>query len=228
MDLGTSFSFLFQDEEWVKKLLIGSLLVFLGFITFGILLLPVIGWAMEIGRRVIAGEEEPLPDWTDFGTLFVNGLKAFAALLVWSLPIILVSACLAGLSALAGEQFASPSDAGVFMWFVSACLILISFVYAFVIAALSPALLGKLAEGAPFGEAINPAQAFKLFRANVGGFLLASILGSVIYSILSPLGTLLCLIGVFPAIVYGYAVWAHMIGQAYKQAKEAAPMLAAA
>ena len=81
MDLGLSFTFVFQDEEWVKKLLFGavaSLVVFIGWI-------PLLGWVIEIARRVIRQDPEPLPDWTDLGGLFTLGLKGLVIFIVAAL-----------------------------------------------------------------------------------------------------------------------------------------------
>jgi hypothetical protein len=35
--------------------------------------------------------------------------------------------------------------------------------------------------------------------------------------IIAPLGTIACVIGVFLTMAYGFAVYAHLIGQAYNQ-----------
>mgnify|MGYP000452871902 CR=1 FL=1 len=56
MDIGSSFSYMFKDEDWIKKILIGAVLVLTGI--GGI---AVSGWMLEIIRRV---EEMCLDDFS--------------------------------------------------------------------------------------------------------------------------------------------------------------------
>ncbi len=81
------FSFPFTAEDAGKKLLIGSILVLAGFI---IPILPfffVLGYAAKISKRITAGDGRlVLPEWTDWGTLFKDGVRLFFIYLVYSLP----------------------------------------------------------------------------------------------------------------------------------------------
>ena len=58
MDFGAAFSFMFDDEDWPKKLALASVL---SLTVVGIF--PVLGWGLEVVRRVAKGDPEPLPDW---------------------------------------------------------------------------------------------------------------------------------------------------------------------
>ncbi len=49
MDFGKAFTYAFEDQDWLKKLGIGGLLLLIPI--FGIL--AVMGWTVEITRRVI-------------------------------------------------------------------------------------------------------------------------------------------------------------------------------
>ena len=220
MDIGSSFTFVTQDEEWVKKILIAAVLVLTGIGS-----LAVTGWALEIARRVINDEEETLPEWSEIGQYFISGLKIVAATLVWVLPIILIAGCIGGIGVVGGEQFASGDDAATFILIMYGCMGVLIFLYSILVGLHSPALLGALADGASFSEAINPSRAFQLFRANMGGFVIAWLVSGLAMSVLGMLGTLICFVGVFPATAYGYAVWGHMIGQAYRDAKSLSGMM---
>lgn len=221
MDIGLSFSFPFEDEKWVQKLLIGAVIVLVGIITLGILLLPVVGWGLEIMRRLIRDEHPILPEWQDFGRLFIDGLKLFAVVLVWSLPMIVLSACLGVAAAVAGGG-GVPSGAygsgaqnamSTLISLVSTC---ISLPYGLALSILMPAAMGILADTGDFGRALNPSNAFQLVRANAGTYLLAWFVGAVALVVLQIVGTIACVIGYLPAIAYGTAVVGHLYGQAYR------------
>lgn len=216
MDFGAAFSFVTADEEWVKKLGIASAIALLGVLTFGLAMIPLAGWALAITRRVSEGTEPVLPEWTDFGQLIMDGLKMVAISIIWSLPIIIISACLAGASALFANDDTGTISALISI--VSAC---ISIPYSLLLALLLPASYGHLAYTDDFGASLNPANAFKILRTNVGAYVIVAVVYVFLVPIITSIGALICLIGAFPAIAYTSAVMGHLMGQAYKGAQEA-------
>ncbi len=87
--LAALFSYPFQDADWLKKLGIAALVIAIPLVG------PIVaaGWGLEIMRRVILDDPTPLPDWGDFGTLAVNGLKGAVVQLAYGLPLVLVIGC---------------------------------------------------------------------------------------------------------------------------------------
>ncbi len=84
MEIGKSFSYPFEDNQWISKLGLGAL----------ISLVPILNFAW-IGYTVgeknpIAGEPWPLPDWSDLGKKFMDGLFFAIAMLIYSLPGLLL------------------------------------------------------------------------------------------------------------------------------------------
>src|SRR3990172_6802036 len=221
MDIGAALTFVTQDKDWIKKILIGAVLVLTGIGT-----IPVLGWALEITRRVIRGDAEPLPEWTDFGKFIVDGLKLALGAIVWSLPYIIIAACLGGIgTALANRG--SQSDLGTATTILSVCLGVFALPYFIVYGLLLPCMAGVFAETGSFRAALNPVTAWKLVRANIGGYVIAFLVGDIILSVATFVGTLVCLIGLFPASAYAYAVLGHLYGQAHRKATESMPMQAA-
>ena len=95
MDIGKSFTFTFDDEGWLTKVLMGGLFSLLSIILIGIPF--IVGYFLETLKNVYLGQPRPLPNWGDgMGAMFVKGIKAVVGILVWSLPIILLS-CVLGL-----------------------------------------------------------------------------------------------------------------------------------
>lgn len=224
MDFGAAFSFVTADEDWAKKLGIAAVLSFVGVITFGLAFIPFAGWILAITRRVSQGTEPVLPEWTDFGTLVMDGLKMIVIGVVWSIPIILLSACNAAVSAIIGSQGGDETIITV----VSILTSCISIPYGILQALLLPAAFGHLAFSDKLGEAINPVTAFKVLRENFGGYIITALVWIIVVPIIQSIGLILCVIGVFPAIAYSTAVVGHMMGQAYKGAKDAGFAMASA
>ncbi|MCL5958163.1 MAG: DUF4013 domain-containing protein [Chloroflexi bacterium] len=87
-DLAKAFTYMFEDENWVAKMLLGSVFVLLSFMLIGIPFL--VGYSVETLQNVMAGRTRPLPEWTDLGDKFVKGLFLGLALLIWAIPVLLL------------------------------------------------------------------------------------------------------------------------------------------
>ena len=85
MDFGLALTYQFKDQDWPQKILLASLVslipVFGWFVVFG--------WSLEITRRVILDDPQPLPR-LDFINDFVRGLKGLVLNVVYSLPALVV------------------------------------------------------------------------------------------------------------------------------------------
>ncbi len=211
MDYGKAFTFAFEDEDWIKKIAIGSVLILVGMFT-GILLIPVIGWTVEITRRVINGDPNELPDWSEFGQYFSDGFKLMVIAFVWALPMLLIIGCAAGGAAMMVDQLGEET-AGIIAA-VGGCLGL-PFAFLFL---LLPASQGILADTGSLGQAMNPINAFKVFRGNIGGYLIALVIYTVLGAVLPNIGVIACIVGMFVAFLYQYMVGGHLFGQAYREA----------
>jgi hypothetical protein len=213
MDFGTAFSYAFQDEEWIKKILIGAVLVLTG-----IGMIPVLGWMMEIIRRSKDGDYS-LPEWADFGTLFMDGLKAMAIGLIWSIPAAVIGGCIAGGSVLVGDT--SNDVTYILGWVLVALSSCLALPYSLGMLLLAAPMIGILADTGEFGMALNPANSFKLFRNNIGGYLITLVVQMFGFPILSSIGSIACGVGAFAAMAYGYSILGNLYGQAYAAAKTA-------
>jgi len=84
--------FPFDGERWTNKVLVGAALGF-GAMFFFPLALPVSGYGLRIMRRTAKGEPPSLPEWDDWGTLIVDGLKLFLVSFVYMLPVLVLLCC---------------------------------------------------------------------------------------------------------------------------------------
>jgi hypothetical protein len=208
MDLGLAFTFVFQDKEWVKKILLAAVISLIPVVGQVVLL----GWLIETARRVIREDPVPLPPFTDFGGLLMLGIKAFVVGLVFSLPIIIVAIPYAVVT-----SAVDPQEMSGLITAVSICFSCFALIYSLILAFLYPAAFGVLAASDQIGAALNPGRLFGLIKAAPGAYILA-ILGMIVGSIIASLGVVLCVIGVLATAAYYYPLQGHLFGQAYKAA----------
>lgn len=204
MDIGLALTYVTRDSAWVKKVLIGGIMV----------LIPIIGWfivfgyAVRIVRNVINGVADPLPEWDDFGGDLVRGFMAFIGALVWSIPVIIVSAC--------GSILQSSSDSAQVLGFlVSFCLGLpLNIIWGVFV---TPTIIGRFAVSENLGDMFQVSEVIaQIQRAGIGAYLLYFVL-YIIAGFISVLGLIACFIGVIFTIAYGYYAMSHGMGQLYRR-----------
>lgn len=203
MDYGQAFTFIpSSSKEWINKALMGVAFA-VAIIFLGVGLIGLAGWAVAIARRVIRGEADPLPEWSELSTIIVDGLKLLVLLFAWLIPLWLLS--------IVGAII----DNGV----VSIILWCCSAIYGIPMGLLLVGAIGLLADDRPFAEVFNPMNAYKIVSTNWAGTIIVLIVAGFTSSIASTVGTLLCGIGVFATTPYAYAVAGHLYGQLYREAQ---------
>jgi len=219
MEIGRAFTFAFQDQDWLKKVGIAAI----------VFLIPVIGpivlmgWGLEITRRVINNEQEVLPGWDNFSSYIPKGFQAFVVSLAYALPIILLFICNYAISF--GSIFAASSDDSGMVsniaLVVTLCLSCLVILFAIAAGLLIPAATGNLAATGELGAAFRFNEIIGLVRAALVPYLLEILCVALANMVLAPLGSLICGIGLLVSVAYTTLLGAHLTGQAYKQAKTA-------
>ncbi|MFQ5945606.1 MAG: DUF4013 domain-containing protein, partial [Anaerolineae bacterium] len=196
MDVGKSFTYVFEDEKWISKIVIGGLISLVPIVN-----LAAWGYFLETLRRVAEGEKHPLPDWGEFGDFFVKGLVFFIAIFAYALPAIFLGFCVAIFSAIAGD---GRGAGGLFVIFTLplACLI---FFYALALAVFWPAIAISYASSGQFAGAFAWGWMYRLIRDNLGSYLVAVVM-SWIAGIIASVGVIACFIGVIFTNFWAYLV----------------------
>ncbi len=188
--------FPFRDPKAGQKFLIGSLLSFAQFI---IPILPgivILGYMSQVLRRVTQGSgEATMPEWDNWGELFMDGLKVFGAVFVYSLPMILIVSALyffmfAPLIAIpflaeANGDMAGPAAIFIlitqlFMFLMISVMMVVYVIYII----LLPPMMAHTAAKNEFGAAFQIGKWWKIFRANFSGFVAALIIMIGVYSVM--------------------------------------------
>lgn len=213
MDFGLAFSYVFQDRDWLRKVGIVALISLIPILGQ----LVLIGWSLNITKRVIDRHPEPLPE-VDFGGDLARGFSAFVIGFVYSLPITLFAMIFGILDSVVGGQ--SSSDAVVtIIGILSLCFSLFAIIYGIAMALVIPAAYGNYVAKGSLSAGFALGEVFGLVRANIGAYLIV-LLGSFVAGLIAPIGLILCIVGVVLTYAYGVAIMGHLYGQAYNAASQ--------
>jgi hypothetical protein len=213
MEFGRAFSLPFKDPNWFKKMIINGL----------VMLIPIIGsiclfgWGIEIARRIIKGEpSDTLPE-LDFGGQLATGFKAWVIGLVYAIPLIIFSIPMQVIPLL-GDALGLDADTLSYAVIgISVCCGGLSLIYGILMGFMLPAAIGKYLDTGQLGAAFRVGEIFTIVKSAPVAFLLV-ILGSIIASFVSSLGTIACIVGILITAPYAMAIVGNLYGQAYKQA----------
>jgi hypothetical protein len=194
MDFKQAFTFVFKDEDWIKKVLLGILLSFVPI--FG--QFALVGYMLAIIRNVKNGEPRPLPDWSEVVQYFVGGL-----------PL------------LAGDNPKMMETLGGITGILALVLSLPAVLYGLFLTLLSPVLLIRLAETEEISACLRFKEIVRFAFANIGPIIIALLLVFAAGAIVVPIaaGLTLGLLGLL-APVWINASLGHLCGQIARKAEQ--------
>lgn len=214
IDFGRSFTFVTQDPDWLKKVLVGGAFALACMILVGIPF--VLGYFSRTLRNVAAGTRPELPEWDDLGGIFEEGLRLTAVYVVYTLGIVVLigvfaAAVLVPVFVVSGGG--EPSDAlaalgalGIVALY--GVILLVSLATALYL----PAALARSALRGSVSDAFDWRENLEFIKANLANYAL-SLVSYLVAGFLSQFGILLCCVGVFPAAFWSYLVLAAALGQ---------------
>ncbi|UCD97694.1 MAG: DUF4013 domain-containing protein [Chloroflexota bacterium] len=229
MDIGKSFSYPFEDDDWLSKLFLGAVVSIVPILNFA-----WTGYTVDIVRNVIDGVSRPMPEWSDFGDKFVKGFIIWAAGFIYSLPAILLGCLPLGILFIlpvsrevsTGSTTATDTFFSIFtgVGILFACII---FLYALALSFYFPAVFINFAKKGTFGSCFEIGEIIKVVSQNTGKYLtawLVSIVGGIVVGVVvsiltSVLGFIVCIGWILSWVasalssVYLFTVLAHLFGQ---------------
>jgi len=218
MDIGKAIGFMFEDEEWIGKLLLGAVIMLIP--VFG--QFALMGYSIAIIRNVKADRPRPLPAWSGLGEYFVDGLKVWAVTLIYAIPIfvLICPITLVGvLPALGADNEDLVAMLAGISGIVSVGLSCLIVLYGILLSLLKPVLQMCYAETGEIGLCLRFGEMFRLLFANIGNIVVAQLVrwaaGMIVMSIA---GALTFGLLVLPASVWLTTLSSHMYGQIGRQA----------
>lgn len=215
IDFGRPFTFVFDDPDWIRKVLVGGLMYLLSFLLIGIFF--VFGYCARLARNVAAGAARPLPEWDQWGEDFVEGLKLFVIVLIYYIPVMALvvlglggTAILGALADDTGADALAALSGGMFS--IGMCLI---YILALAIAVILPAALTLAVMRRSFSAAFDLSAVFAYIGQNAANYVLA-IAVHFIAGFLAQFGFFLLCVGLLFTAFWAQLATTHAFGEAYR------------
>jgi len=214
LDIGKALKFPTEDENWIVKILIGTVLMIIPIVNF----IPI-GYVYNIFKKVLNKEEPSLPEWDGWGDLFVRGLMVFLVMLVYIIvPWIILMIGGGIMSAGANNNSGALTGLGGFLMFIGGLLYL-------VVALLVPFALAHYAKhNEEFGAIFKFGDIIGNFFKAIGDYLLAIVVMIGVFFVLGLIGIIPILgwiigfLAIFYVMVVMYTLLAMAIQKAYEVA----------
>ena len=224
MDIGKSFSYPFEDDEWLTKLLLGALVSAVPILNFA-----WTGYTVDILRNVTDGISKPMPDWSEFGDKFVKGFLIWAAGFIYTLPALIIACLPLGLLIIPASMESSNTSETLISIFTGVGILFLCLLVFYLLAFsfYFPAVYINFARKGTFGSCFEISEIIKIVSENTSKYLtawLVSIVGailvgiivmivSVVLSVIVCIGWVLTWVIGALAGVYLFAIYAHLFGQ---------------
>ncbi len=210
-DFARPFTFVFDDPNWVPKVLVGGLFFLAIFLLVGIFF--VMGYMARLTRNVIAGVTHPLPEWDDLGDYFGEGLMLVGVSLIYTLPIMVLGVLFVLPAAILSDadNESLRNLGGCFLGSLWCLLIPLSFAIMFFL----PAALLMVVTTRRFSAAFEFARLWSFIKANIGNYLLAIII-YLVARFVAGFGFFLLCVGIFFTEFWALCVTSYAFGDVYR------------
>lgn len=214
-DFGRPFTFVFDDPQWLQKILIGGLFYLAGFLLVG---WPfILGYAARLARNVVSGVARPLPEWDDLGGYFSEGLRMVAVALVYIIPFVMIAVMVMIPTAILDsmDNDVLSAMAGI----VGGCFSCLLVPLSLLMILFMPASLLFAAVEQRFNAAFEFGRIWPFIRENIGNYLLAVVV-YLIARFLGGFGVLLLCVGVIFTGFWSILITTHAFAQVYRLASK--------
>jgi uncharacterized protein DUF4013 len=228
MNAEKSFTFPFEDKDWISKLGLGAIISLVPILNFA-----WSGYLVGIIRNVMHNDAHPLPTWDDLDKKFSEGLILFGASLVYASPLLIALCLPLGITVASGLLSGSNNledlsqrlaETGGILLF---CLFCGFILYGIALSIIYPAVLLIFSRAGTFASCFKLREAFELISRNPGPFFTAWILSiaaslgvglvvgfvNMVVSIVPCVGWIIGLALSIGSGIYATAVYAHLFGQ---------------
>ena len=200
LDLGAILGGPFRDPRALPKFLGGCLAV-VGILFFGLGLVALLGYSFQTARRARAGEEHPMPEWADIGSLLGDGLRVLGVVLGYLLPVLAVSIVVAVLGFI-------PVLGGL------ANLVLgpLSLLLGLLGTVLMPIAIAQMVASNEIGSAFRIQENLRLIQSHLGTYVVF-VLIVLLIEVLEAATLVLCGIGLIPGMFWSQAATGAALGR---------------
>jgi len=207
---------MFEDQDWVKKILIGGVVNLIPIVNFA-----ASGYFIEAVKNTAEGRELPLPEWDNLGGKFMKGLIAGIAGFIYALPIMIVVGIIFGLVAVVTGAVSDEDTAATIATACSGIGYCLMFVYMILLLLIFPAATVRYALTGQFGAFFRFGEIWAFIKANIGGYIIALLIAVVAGLIAEIVGGIACGIGILFTLMWAMLVTANLFGNLAREAQPA-------
>ncbi|MDE0078646.1 MAG: DUF4013 domain-containing protein [Caldilineaceae bacterium] len=233
MDIGRALTYFSEDERWIEKTAVGTGLLLISSLLL-VALIGVLGYFILFGYLVrllqnVRDDVRPvLPEWDRWGDDLVRGAKLACVYLVWTLPVILVSALLFLTGTVISEN-AQNVNANIGAAF-GVCALCLRFLIGIAYLLFQPGFTIAYARNETISDGLQASEIWDWTRDNIGNVATVAILtviaGLIITTVGSIVGLILCVVGAVVTVPLSQLVilcfQGHLYGQLARLAGESA------
>ncbi len=216
MDISRAFTYIFDDDEWVGKLVMVLVWSFVGAIP----VIGLLGYAALAGYTVLLiknmrqGVENPLPRWDNLGAIIGDGANVLIATFVYNLGNLALACGFALLAPSFGlaEEVGSPTTADGAFLAVMCCLSIVILAYNLIIWPLLAIGVVRYAETGQINVFFQTSRLFATLQrhlSDTGQWVIFSIFGGIVIGFIA----LIPCVGWIAAPALSLPVQAHLLGQ---------------
>ena len=213
-NIGKSFKFSFEGDDWFSKYIISGLLFLSGFGIFAIN-----GNGLQVVRTMVEKDSEDLEpvEWNNLGENFLDGLKLCIVLFLWKLPLIIVRTFIFIITTIifiTSVNNESGAGMAVFfgLWTIS-CLL--SGVYNLALSGFIPVIVGEVATHQSIKNGLAIKKIFHLTKEAYWRNFGISLLSGLMFFLTFMAGSQLLPIGTIITMPLAYNTKYHLFGQSY-------------
>ncbi len=222
MDIARALTFFTEEDRWIEKTTIGTLVLLVSSL-LSVVLVGVVGFFILTGygvrlmRNVQQKTRPVLPEWDQWGEDLTRGFKLFLVMLLWSLPIIV-----AVIPTVFGAMLADSGGGGeIIGGILLLCGSCVTILYALFLMLIQPGITIAFARNEQISDAFQFTAIWQWTRDQIGNVLMVAIVyvvGSLIISTVAGIvGMILCGIGLLITIPLGVVISTyfqyHLYGQ---------------
>jgi hypothetical protein len=223
MDAGKSIGYVFEDQKWTNKLLIGMLVSIVPIVNFALL-----GWVIDLMRNVARRQPFPMPDWDTFGDKFIKGAILVVTGLIYALPVLSIFFPLMFLPFIRGD-FGHDGRLAFTSMFIGTTLLFMCLLalYGLLLSFLMPAVFLNFARKGTFGACFEFGEIWRIMSHNLSDYIVAWLISIVIgIGVSFVMGLAAGMLAFIPCFgwilapvllgmsgVYTLAVFGHLFGQ---------------
>jgi len=196
MDIGRSFVYVFDDDDWLQKIAIGGIVTLIPILDF-----VALGYSIRALKNIRDGRELPLPEWDDWGGDFIRGLLVTVAGFIYALPAIAVM--------IVGVVAGTTLDSEACMW-LAYCP---GLAWLLLVAIIQPALWLQYAKEGDFAAFFRFDRILAVIRDHLSDYVVAWLMIMVAFVAASIIGSIACGIGIIFTSFWAYLVQAHLLAQ---------------